>query len=158
MYHLHKEEERDPGARDLAYYDTLSLSRQSVCALATHNGDYSVPNLRLKTKRLCEKSARRALRLRYVGASSSRVRLATPAGWPIATHHPVVPSPLFPSATPPSLELFSPRRVSVVPAPPTRPSLSSQSMASLAVGAYCPTAPVNWSPAPSFAPQQTSPL
>jgi len=32
----------------------------------------TLPNLSLKTKRLCETSARRAPRLRYVGASSSR--------------------------------------------------------------------------------------
>jgi len=64
---------------------------------------------------------RRALRLRYVGASSSRVRLATPAG-PSQRITPgcPFPFPLPPSSpsSPPSLALFSPRRVSV-PAPPT---------------------------------------
>jgi len=96
---------------------------------------------------------RRALQLRYVGASSSRVRLATPAGPSQRITRLTLPPSSPPLPT--SLALFSPRRVSV-PAPPTRPSLSSQSMAS--PQGLGPPAPFNWSPAHSFAPQQTSPL
>ena len=59
---------------------------------------------------------RRALRLRYAGAPSSRVRLATPAGPSQRITRLSLP-PSFP-LSPPSLALFSPRRVSV-PAPPT---------------------------------------
>ena len=62
---------------------------------------------------------RRALRLHYVGASSSRVRLATPAGPSQRITRLSLPPSSPPSPT--SLALFSPRRVSV-PAPPTRPS------------------------------------
>ena len=103
MYHHPNRSKKETRARDFTYYDTLSLSRKIV---------------------------RRALRLRYVGASSSRVRLATPAG-PSRNASPGCPFPPLPSPPPSpiSLALFFPRRVSV-PAPPTRPSLSSQSMAS----------------------------
>jgi len=109
-----------------------------------------------KKKRLCEKSARRALRLRYVGASSSRVRLATPAGpSQRITRLSLLPSSSPPS--PPSLALFSPRRVSVPP-PPTRPSRCRRSPWPRSRGSVGSPAPVNWSPAPSFASQQTCPL
>jgi len=85
-----------------------------------HHGSYST-NLRLK-QRLYE-SARRALRLRYVyvGASSSRVRLATPDGPSQRITRSSLPSSSFPS--PPALTLLSPRRVSISP-PPSRPSSS----------------------------------
>jgi len=63
---------KETRARDLAYYDTLSLSRKSVRAEGT------------------------ATRLRRCVVLSSAPR---DARWPIATHHPVVPSILFPSVT-----------------------------------------------------------
>ena len=65
---------KETRARDLAYYDTLSLSRKSVRA---------------------DEGTATTLRRCVVLSSAPR-----DARWPIATHHPVVPSPLFSSVTP----------------------------------------------------------
>ena len=99
------------------------------------------------------RAERSATTLRRCVVLSSAPRVATTAG-PSQCITRLSLSPSSPPS-PPSLALFSPRRVSV-PAPPTRSSLSSQSMAS--PQRLGPPAPVNWSPAHSFAPLQTCPL
>jgi len=63
-------------------------------------GEKEMPGHVVPTYNTCSNTNNRGfdrLRLRYVGASSSRVRAPRNARWPIATHHAVVPSVLSPS-------------------------------------------------------------